>query len=293
MESGSAVLEHKQTSFLKTLAIRIFSILVLLPIALSAMWFGGIYFQLMIAAIAGFVSYEWFRIITKYQPIERKLVGFIAFFQSIAFTGALYFYASQHYLISVIFALIFIFAVLLISKRSSGSLLFWWIMGAAVIAIPAYALLWLRDIQDFGREVTFFLFFAIWMTDSIAFLGGNFFKGPKLAPKISPGKTWSGTITGMLAGIGIGALAPLTLGIENLGGISLKFMVLGGCISILCQISDLAESWLKRRFDVKDSGNLIPGHGGFLDRVDSLFLTAPFMAMVMLFFGLQYWSFHS
>ncbi|OFW80810.1 MAG: hypothetical protein A2201_10035 [Alicyclobacillus sp. RIFOXYA1_FULL_53_8] len=114
---------------------------------------------------------------------------------------------------------------------------------------------------------------SIWMTDTAAFFVGSRLKGPKLWPDISPGKTISGAIGGLVGGV-IGALL---FGLVFLPGHSVwQFMSLGFISSIAGQLGDLIESAYKRTAGVKDSGHLLPGHGGILDRIDSLLFAAPF-----------------
>lgn len=111
-----------------------------------------------------------------------------------------------------------------------------------------------------------FIFAVVWSTDILAYFVGRAIGGPKLAPSISPGKTWSGAIGGAVAAvIGGGAVS-----MAYHGRISLLVLGLAFILSVFSQIGDLFESFVKRRFQVKDSSHLIPGHGGFMDRVDGL-----------------------
>lgn len=113
-----------------------------------------------------------------------------------------------------------------------------------------------------------FLFVIVWGTDIAAYFIGRAFGGPKLAPKFSPNKTWSGAIGGTLVGVSSGVFVAFF--VFNMGQITIVVPLLALIISIISQISDLGQSWLKRRFSVKDSGYLLPGHGGFMDRMDGL-----------------------
>ena len=117
------------------------------------------------------------------------------------------------------------------------------------------------------------LFCLVWATDTAAFVGGQFFKGPKLAPSISPHKTWSGFIAGMVAGVGVGYSLVGTL-------FPATFSILGIILLVLmAQMGDLLESKAKRWSHVKDSGTLIPGHGGLLDRLDSFMAVCFILAL--------------
>ena len=131
----------------------------------------------------------------------------------------------------------------------------------------------LRDINEAGRGLTFFLLVTVWLCDTAAYLFGKRFGRHKLRPTISPAKTIEGTIAGIVFGA-LGALGVWSFFLQEL----LSFphaLILGILLSIVGQLSDLSESIIKRSADVKDSGHLIPGHGGLLDRCDSLIFSAP------------------
>lgn len=141
----------------------------------------------------------------------------------------------------------------------------WLVAGLVYSGIFLAAMLLLRD-EPHGRTAIFWLFGIIWAADSAAYFGGRLIGGPKLWPAVSPGKTWSGAAVGTIAGVLGGLLVILAAGIQLHG----MHIVLGLIVVIAAQLGDLLESAIKRRFGVKDSGNLIPGHGGVMDRCDSL-----------------------
>lgn len=140
--------------------------------------------------------------------------------------------------------------------------------GTCVIWAAAAALIWLRA-GSYGLGNVLFLLALVWATDIGAYLTGRAFGGPRLAPRISPGKTWAGAIGGLVFAACAGVAAAAISG----SGIALAIAVALG-LSIIAQAGDLAESAMKRRFGVKDSGHLIPGHGGLLDRLDSTLAVA-------------------
>jgi phosphatidate cytidylyltransferase len=138
------------------------------------------------------------------------------------------------------------------------------------------SLVWLRADPDHGRGWAILLFAVVWSTDIGAYLVGRTLGGPKLAPRISPNKTWSGAIGGLICA----ALAAYAAALwDDLAFASAAALAVGAVLSVFSQIGDLAESWWKRRFAVKDSGHLIPGHGGILDRIDGVLLASPVAAV--------------
>lgn len=141
--------------------------------------------------------------------------------------------------------------------------------GVVYIGLPLLCLLWLRGASG-GRESVLFLVLVIWATDIGAYLVGRLVGGKKLAPAVSPGKTWSGAAGGMVAALVVGLLVPPGR------------PVLALLLALACQAGDLLESGIKRHVGVKDSGRLIPGHGGLFDRLDGLLAAAPVAAIAML-----------
>jgi phosphatidate cytidylyltransferase len=123
----------------------------------------------------------------------------------------------------------------------------------------------LRQSDAFGLIATAWLFAIVWGTDIMAYFGGRLIGGPKLWPRVSAGKTWSGTLIGIFGGALIGLALAIT-GLERTSIVTL--FLIGLLLAAVSQAGDLAESALKRRFGVKDSGALIPGHGGVMDRLD-------------------------
>jgi phosphatidate cytidylyltransferase len=141
-----------------------------------------------------------------------------------------------------------------------------WLVGGLVYAAIFFAAMMLLRNEPHGRTAIFWLFGIIWAADSAAYFGGRLIGGPKLWPAVSPGKTWSGAIVGTIAGVLGGLLVIVAAGIQP----HAMHIVLGMIVVIAAQLGDLLESGIKRHFGVKDSGNLIPGHGGVMDRCDSL-----------------------
>jgi len=156
----------------------------------------------------------------------------------------------------------------------------WRLIGFLYISIPLYCAVSIRILDN---EILFWMFAIIWATDIFAFFAGKSLGGTKIAPAISPHKTWSGLICGVIAIMGIGVISAIIF-----PGSILFFLVISVIISIVEQLSDLLESKFKRIFGVKDSGDIIPGHGGVLDRLDGMILVAPLVWLIILIFPAQF-----
>jgi phosphatidate cytidylyltransferase len=151
----------------------------------------------------------------------------------------------------------------------------WNLIGLLYILSPCVSLIYLK-----GRSsnLVMYVMLICWVTDTAGFFIGKMFGGPKLAPTISPKKTWSGLIGGVVASMLLGVLFSFAFKSD------VKcFMFLSGFLAVVEAMGDLLESKIKRTFSVKDSGTLIPGHGGILDRIDGLTLLAPLVALLVLF----------
>ena len=145
----------------------------------------------------------------------------------------------------------------------------------------AAAMLWLRDDPVAGRANVLFLLLVVWAGDIGAYLIGRWIGGPRLAPHISPGKTWSGAVGGLLAAVAAGLVAAHVLS----DAATWRVVVIAAALGVVAQAGDLLESFVKRRLEVKDSGHLIPGHGGLFDRLDGVLAAAPVAAMLALTLG--------
>jgi phosphatidate cytidylyltransferase len=148
--------------------------------------------------------------------------------------------------------------------------------GAIYVGTPAVALVWLRNVVPGGLELVLWLLIVVWATDICAYFVGRTVGGPKLAPRISPSKTWAGLVGGMAGAALFGGLMALAMSAGFL-----RAALLGAALALVAQAGDLFESVLKRRSGYKDSGHLIPGHGGLLDRIDGLVFAAPCFAAIV------------
>ncbi|NRQ14532.1 phosphatidate cytidylyltransferase [Ensifer sesbaniae] len=241
------------------LKLRIASGVVLAAVALAATWFGGLAFQFLSVLIALLVYYEWSTIT---GLVERDFQGNAFGWLSMAVIAGLVVTGYIGY--SLPFLAFGIGAALLwvlVQKTS------WWLPGGIAYAgLTGISLAALRGADDLGLIATLFVFAVVWATDIFAYFTGRAIGGPKLAPRISPGKTWSGAIGGTICGI----LAGIAVFMAYFSLQDLRIPIIALVLSVASQIGDLFESFIKRRFGVKDSSRLIPGHGGVMDRVDGL-----------------------
>lgn len=163
----------------------------------------------------------------------------------------------------------------------------WIALGLPYMAGSGLALLYLRVTPIHGAELVYYLLAAVWGTDIGAYIAGRLIGGPKLAPDISPSKTWAGLLGGMaLAAVfGYGVSAYFDANNSGVG------LVLAMVLAVVSQLGDLFESYFKRRSNVKESGSLIPGHGGVLDRIDGLVFAAVFFVLFQVAIGsaMQWW----
>lgn len=166
--------------------------------------------------------------------------------------------------------------------RRAGPPPMWLAFGVLYIGLAGIALIALRQDALVGRGNVIFLFLVIWASDIAAYVAGRSFGGPKLAPRVSPNKTWSGAIGGLVGASLVGLIAAKALGSFDSWG---YVLAVAAVIGIATQSGDMLESWIKRRFGVKDSSGLIPGHGGLLDRLDGVLAAAPLAALISMASG--------
>lgn len=239
---------------------RVVSGAVLIVVALALTYAGGIWYRLLAAAIAGAVLYEWLSMAAASEATSHRwlAIGLLAILLALLVAGQ-----PISFLLMALVGAVFVTAAHAV-KTGAG---YWVTLGLAYAGLLGLALAGLRGGDAAGLSATLFLFAVVWATDILAYFVGRAVGGPKLAPSISPGKTWSGaaggTVAAVLAGTGIAHLLGSPLGLGALVALTLV-------LSVLSQIGDLFESSIKRRFGVKDSSQLIPGHGGVMDRVDGL-----------------------
>ena len=190
--------------------------------------------------------------------------------------GAIGLYAVAGWLVAAGAMGALVLALRVESPRSA-----WYALGVVYAAVPCLALMWLRQDPQFGLAVTLWILTLVWATDTGAFFAGRLIGGPKLAPVISPKKTWSGLLGGMTAAALVGVAAAALREDWTPGALAAASIVL----AVIAQGGDLLESSIKRHFGVKDTSNLIPGHGGLMDRVDGLLTVGIAVASVVWLHG--------
>lgn len=259
------------------LRLRIISGVSLAIIVLAAAWLGGVYFAVLAQVIALLMYYEWCTITgVARTDLRGYSLGWLLM-AAIAFSCL-----TQ----DVAYSLVLLLCSFLIASVVSliQNVRFWLPAGVLYAGLSALSLTYLRGNDLAGLVAIIFLFAVVWGTDVAAYFVGRAVGGPKLAPRISPGKTWSGAIGGAVVGVILSALVIVVF--FRAPNVSVLFV--GLLLSVLSQVGDLFESYIKRRFGVKDSSRLIPGHGGVLDRVDGLVFAsigAFVFAVVQLFAG--------
>lgn len=264
------------------LRLRVLSALALAPIAILMAVLGGWGFVGFVELAVGLMALEWARLTgARFGPRSGWIAG-----------GAVFVVGAVSLILvgldlpgPALVVLVVGAAAAALAGSLFGAPPLWIGVGVGYVGLPCLAMIWLRSSPDFGLSVLIWLFLVVWTTDSAAYFAGRTLGGPKLAPSISPAKTWSGFWGGVLGAAFVSVLFAWLLGLERLAALGL----LAAALAVIAQIGDLAESALKRRAGVKDSGQLIPGHGGILDRVDGLLFAAPALALVGVLVGPEHW----
>jgi phosphatidate cytidylyltransferase len=252
------------------LRLRIISGAVLAAIAFALLWAGVVPFALLVLACGLAISWEWGRLV-------RGATFDLGFFiHALAVTVAIGLAATGYALPGIaVLAIGAITLVPLYMGRGARLSAF----GVFYVGLPTVALLWLRSDEPFGFMAVLFVFAVVWASDIAAYAAGRSIGGPKLAPRVSPNKTWAGLIGALLAGAAAAALFAVIQ--PDLDAV--RLVIIGVSLASMAQVGDLVESALKRTFGLKDASDLIPGHGGFMDRMDGL-ITAAVMAALLAFY---------
>jgi phosphatidate cytidylyltransferase len=243
------------------LLLRVASAAVLAPLALLTAYIGGLPFALFWGVAALIVLWEWMTLVAgpNYRLMALSCAAGIAVADFLAWLGRP------------------ITALLMVGLGALAGAVFapnerrlWIIAGTGYAGGMVLAPVFLRADLGFGFVAVLLLFAIVWTTDVLGYFAGRAFGGPKLWPAVSPKKTWSGAIAGTVGAVAVALLVAAQFG--SFGAIAIIAVAL--LLSIVAQAGDLFESWVKRQFDAKDSGHIIPGHGGVMDRLDGFWAAA-------------------
>lgn len=250
------------TSKWRDLGVRSLAAAVMIPLALAVIWVGGVWFMAAITAVGLLMSYEWCRMVHAGATQQRVLHAAAVVLAAAPVLGYLPWQLAPAMLVVV-------WGASIAAAWRAGGLTRWGLAGVPYVALPILSFGLLRQ-GEWGLQAVLWLVVAVWAADIGAFFAGRIIGGPKLAPGISPKKTWAG-LGGAVAGAMLFSLIMWRAsGLEN----SAMALLLGALMGLIEQLGDLFESAAKRHFGLKDSGNLIPGHGGILDRIDGLVAAA-------------------
>jgi phosphatidate cytidylyltransferase len=256
-----------------TLGLRIMSALVMAPVALAAVWLGGWWLAALVLLITLGMCWEWARLTSGdgfgATGIATAAAGVIS-------VGSLLWGVDLGAALGLAFAGSIVVLAIAVSSRTAEPL--WAAGGALWVTVGTVAFLWLG--LTGGRGTLLWLLGIVWATDIGAYAAGRSIGGPKLAPRLSPNKTWSGLAGGVLSAALVGLIAAWLSGAP-----AAALALISGGLAVVAQLGDLAESHAKRHFGVKDSSNLIPGHGGLLDRLDGLLAASVVTGLAALVLG--------
>lgn len=256
---------------------RLLAALVLIPLVLGALFLGPPYSDLFLLAIVLLMAWEWANIClvsTSHRRFARAAFTVLAGLSFILWATAEPVHAAAFMAIGV--------AGLLASgwfprwglARAEGH---WMSLGLLYTVLPIMAFQAIYMKTDYGITLAIWLLLVVWSTDTAAMAAGRTIGGPRLCPRISPQKTWAGLLGGaVFAGL-VGLTAGVLFSYAHPLFLAVSAVVLAG----IAQVGDLMESLVKRRFGVKDSGRLLPGHGGILDRVDGLVTASPCLLVLL------------
>ena len=252
------------------LSRRLAAAAVLVPLVLGLTWAGGWAFAAMIVGFAALLGREWARLCGALDgrwsgwALPAGLVLLIAGAEA----------ESRPFEAAMVGVGLAIGLLILYAKDLGANRAGWLALGVAAILPAGLALLWMRALEPQGMTLIFWLMLVVWMTDTGAYAVGRAVGGPLLAPRISPSKTWAGLAGGLASASAAGGVAAMLLGTGAFAPAAAAGLIVG----VGGVLGDLFESHVKRHFKVKDSGGLIPGHGGAMDRLDSLLAAAPVTA---------------
>lgn len=256
---------------------RILSALVLLPLPILALYYETPWFELLCAVALTAMGWEWEKLVLKRFTVLGMLI---------AVTGvACVFMLDDAPEVAWTLPAVMTAALYAAVKKENTEHQKLFAFGMAYSVYPMVALTYM--LQNYGFVCTIWLIGTVWAMDTGAYAFGKTIGGPKLCPKISPKKTWAGLIGGMATAAVWGFACAKLDSLQNYAFV----MIVSAILAAVSQGGDLFESWIKRYLGVKDSGNLIPGHGGIFDRTDALLAVTPIVVLILAFFPeLDFWG---
>lgn len=251
------------------LGVRALSAAVLIPAVIVDVWAGGIWFELLAALIGILMAFEWVTIVHRQNAVQFALHATAAMCGAMLPLGV----GLGSGLLAILVLGALSIALAMVEEPRGPK---WRYFGIFYVGIPPIALVLLRHDPDYGVAAIIWVMVTVWAADTLAYFAGRLIGGPRLAPRLSPKKTWAG-LGGAMAGSAFAAICiGLWIGVPALGILGL----LAAALAIVEQAGDLFKSAMKRHYGVKDSGRLIPGHGGVIDRVDGLVAVAAAAALI-------------
>jgi phosphatidate cytidylyltransferase len=240
-----------------------------LPIVLGSAYLGG-WFLFALVAVGGLIAlHELYRLARPLRPLVLAgYGGALAALVGAEVSGAEWMLAG--FLLT--FVLSFVFAAVSETKQSTTVAIAATVLGAAWIGLGLGSLLLIRELETYGRLALITVLLTVFVTDTFAYIGGRIAGRHKMSPVVSPGKTWEGFVVGAVAGV---LTTFVALYKEAVFDDTWRSLVLGAVIVAAATLGDLFESLVKRDLGTKDTGRLLLGHGGVLDRIDSLLFAAP------------------
>ena len=258
------------------LRTRVISAAVLAPVALAAMYLGGLPFAVLVVAVAAIAFLEWTGMTGAVEPAWMRFGSLLCLLAGLLFLAFADPESGPDWAVGLLALPAFLSLIAGFWRRP----FLWNGLGLVYVATPCAGFIVLRQPEPQGWTAILFIVLVVWATDTGAYFGGRSIGGAKLWPRVSPKKTWSGALVGLAAAMVVGAIAGWLGGVWLVTG-----LLIAAALSVAAQAGDLLESAVKRRFQVKDSGHVIPGHGGVLDRIDGLFAAAA-LAWLIAGFGL-------
>jgi len=267
---------------------RLISGILLLAFTFVTMFFGGQLLLVTLFMISLLGLYELYKVM-KFEDTPLACVGYLG-----AFAWYLNIDTKPNVILDIKVPELMIFSIVVVAAllvfvvkypKYSANQLFSTIFGIFYIPVMISFIFKTRETIAFGQWLAWMVYVSSWGSDTCAYAVGRLFGRHKLAPNLSPKKSVEGSVGGIIGSALIGVIFGLIM--SNFTGKSenliIIFAVIGGLGSVISQIGDLAASGIKRNYDIKDYGHLIPGHGGILDRYDSIIITAPIVYFLSLY----------